>query len=265
MKVLLLGATGNLGSRLIPALLAHNHNVVIYVRSESKLKSLVDSAALSKCAIITGDATDTNTIEEALITHRCDALINSAGMAAPTSWQAPRMQVIVQAVATAAVSASEKLGYPIRCWFLGGMTNSLPPPEYEPIGLLTRENLHSLPAYPEHALTYECLSQQPAGNLEWSLLAPSAMTPANKEIRLLEAPRGNPLVARNHTMPDWTRTFLSAVPYLGMAADIMVNMMRYNTTLEDCADFMAADLAKGAREHVGHRVGIVVSDEKKGQ
>lgn len=122
MKVLLLGATGNLGSRLIPALLAHNHSVVIFVRSESKLKNLVDSAALSRCAIVTGDATDTKAIEEAILTHKCDALVNSAGMAAPTSWQAPKMQVIVNAVATAGVEASKKLGYPIRCWFLGGMT-----------------------------------------------------------------------------------------------------------------------------------------------
>ncbi|KAL8942517.1 MAG: hypothetical protein Q9216_001618 [Gyalolechia sp. 2 TL-2023] len=232
MKVLLLGATGNLGSRLIPALLAHGHNVVIYVRSESKLKNLVDSVALSKCAIVSGDATDTRAIEKAILTHQCDALISSAGMAAPTSWQAPKMQAIVQAVATAAVEASKKL---------------------------------SFPAYPEHTLTYECLSQKPASNLEWSLLAPSLMTPADKEIRLLEAPKGNPLVARNDTMPDWHCTFLSAVPYLGMAVDIMVNMMRYNTTFEDCADFMAADLAKGESEHVGHRVGIIMSSGKKGQ
>lgn len=122
MKVLLLGATGSLGSRLIPALLAHNHSVVSYVRSESKLRNLVDSAALSKCTIVSGDATNAQAIEEALLNNQCNALINSAGLAAPLPWQAPRMQVIVQAAANAAVEASRKLGYPIRCWFLGGMT-----------------------------------------------------------------------------------------------------------------------------------------------
>lgn len=122
MKVLLLGATGNLGSRLIPALLAHNHSVVIFVRSESKLRSLVDSAALAKCTIVTGDATDSQAIEEAILSNRCDALVNSAGLAAALPWEAPKMQGIVQAVATAAVEASKKLGYPIRSWFLGGLT-----------------------------------------------------------------------------------------------------------------------------------------------
>ncbi|KAL8890087.1 MAG: hypothetical protein Q9215_002715 [Flavoplaca cf. flavocitrina] len=245
MKVLLLGATGNLGSRLIPALLAHNHSVVIYVRSESKLKNLIDSAALSKCTIVSGDATNSRAIEEALLNNQCNALINSAGMAAVFPWQAPQMQVIVQAVANAAVEASRKLGYPIRCWFLGGMT--------------------VFPFFTEHTLTYECLSQKPASNLKWSILAPSAMAPANKEIGLLEVPRGNPLVAKNDTVPDWSRTFLSGVPYLGMYADIVVNMLRYNTTLEDCADFMAADLTNEESEHVGHRVGIIVSNQKKGQ
>ncbi|KAL8997692.1 MAG: hypothetical protein Q9169_003099 [Polycauliona sp. 2 TL-2023] len=259
MKVLLLGATGNLGSRLIPALLAHNHSIVIYVRSESKLKNLVDSAALAKCTIVSGDATDTRAIEETILTHQCNALVNSAGMAAPLPWQAPQMQVIVQAVATAAVQASKKLGYPIRCWFLGGMTVLDYP------GTNGTKLSYYFPVFPEHGLTHECLSQKPASNLQWSLLAPSAMTPANKEIRLLETPRGNPLAARNDTMADWRPTFLSGIPFLGMCADIAVNMLRYNTTLEDCADFMAADLTKEQSEHVGHRVGIIVSNEKKAQ
>ncbi|KAL8668973.1 MAG: hypothetical protein Q9168_006418 [Polycauliona sp. 1 TL-2023] len=129
----------------------------------------------------------------------------------------------------------------------------------------TNTDATSFPLFTEHGLTYECLSQKPASNLQWSILAPSQMFPANKEIRLLESPRGNPLVAHNDTPADWRPTFLSSVPYLGTYADIAMNMMRYNATLEDCADFMAADLAKGQSEHACHRVGIIVSDEKKGQ
>lgn len=122
MKVLLLGATGNLGSRIIPALLAHNHSVVAFIRSESKLRQLVHSAVVDKCTIVTGDATNAAAIETALVQNRCDALINSAGQAAVLPWQKPRMQGIINAVATAAVEASKKLAFPIRCWFLGGMT-----------------------------------------------------------------------------------------------------------------------------------------------
>ncbi|KAL8850867.1 MAG: hypothetical protein Q9221_004180 [Calogaya cf. arnoldii] len=257
MKVLLLGATGNLGSRLIPALLAHNHSVVIFVRSESKLRTLVDSSAISKCTIVNGDATNARAIEEAILSNRCNALVNSAGQSAIFPWEAPRMQGIIQAVATATVEASKKLGYPIRCWFLGGLT-VLDFPEKNGTKL-------SFPLFKEHGQTLDCISSKPKDHMIWSLLAPSAMIPASKEITLLDALRGNPLLARNDMPADWSPSFLSGVPYIGMLADIMKNMMRYNTSLEDCADFIASDLTKGESEHEGHKVGIIVSNEKKGQ
>ena len=123
----------------------------------------------------------------------------------------------------------------------------------------------SFPLFKEHGLTLECISSKPLQHMKWSLLAPSAMTPTSKEITFLDAPRGNSLIAKNDTMVDWSPTWLTRVPYLGVYADIVKNMMRYNTTLEDCADFLAADLTKEESEHVGHKVGIIVSDEKKVQ
>jgi len=122
MKVLLLGATGTFGSRCIPALLAHRHQVVVFVRSETKLRDLLPSAILSEITIVTGNATDSSAIEGALVKNRCDAFINSAGLAAIFPWQAPRMQKIINAVATAGVEASKKLNHSIRAWFMGGMS-----------------------------------------------------------------------------------------------------------------------------------------------
>ncbi|KAL8682999.1 MAG: hypothetical protein Q9186_000994 [Xanthomendoza sp. 1 TL-2023] len=249
MKVLLLGATGNLGSRLVPALLAHKHSVVIFVRSESKLKSLVDSAAISRCTVVNGDATNSRAIQDTITHHQCNALVNSAGLAAIFPWQAPTMQGIINAVATAAVEASKKLGYPIRCWFLGG---------------LTVLDFPGRPGTKEHGLTFDCLSSK-SQHLQWSLLAPSAMKPASKEITLLDTPRGNPLAAQNDTMAEFSPSFMTKMPYVGPYADIAKSMTRYNTSLEDCADFMAADLAKGDSEHVGHRVGIIESSQRKTQ
>ncbi|KAL8713122.1 MAG: hypothetical protein Q9220_002643 [cf. Caloplaca sp. 1 TL-2023] len=243
MKVFLLGATGNLGSRLIPALLVHKHTVVCYIRSESKLRQLVDPAAISKCTIVTGDATNATAIASAIVENRCDALINSAGMAAIFPWQDAKMQGIIQAVATATVEASKQLGWPpgtkISDYF---------------------------PFFWEHALTHTHLSGKPSENLQWSLLAPSAMMPAKKEITLLESPQNHPFVAKNDVPPAFSPTFMSGVPFFGPWADIVMNILRYNTTLEDCADFMAADLEKkGNSEHVGHRVGVIVDSKKKVQ
>lgn len=91
------------------------------------------------------------------------------------------------------------------------------------------------------------------------------MLPASKEINLLESPRGNPLVAQNDTMAEFSPSFMTNLPYIGPYADIVKSMTRYNTALEDCADFLAADLAKGESEHVGHRVGIIATVKGKTQ
>lgn len=122
MPVLVLGATGKLGSRLLPALLAHKQRVVVYVRNEQKLGEVIPSTILSQVTVVKGDATDSNSIRDALIEHECDTLINSAGLSAVLPWSEPQMQEIIQAVATGAVDASKALNRPIRAWFLGGMS-----------------------------------------------------------------------------------------------------------------------------------------------
>ena len=122
MKVLLLGATGTVGSRCIPPLLAHKHQVLVFVRSENKLRNLLPDSVTAKITIVRGDATEQKDISKALIENRCDALINAAGLANIFPWQAPRMQNVIHAVASAAVDASLALGHPIRSWFMGGMT-----------------------------------------------------------------------------------------------------------------------------------------------
>ena len=122
MPVLLLGVTGNFGSRLLPALVAHKQKVIVYIRNERKLRELVPSTILDQVIVVKGDATDSTSITKALVQHDCDTLINSAGQIAILPWSAPRMQGIVRAVATGALDASKELNRPIRAWFLGGMS-----------------------------------------------------------------------------------------------------------------------------------------------
>ena len=122
MPVLLLGVTGNVGSRLLPALLAHEQKVIVYVRNERKLREIVPPAIMGQVTVVNGDATDSASIGSALVEHDCDTIINSAGLAAIMPWSAPQMQGIVKAVATGAINASKKLNRPVRAWFLGGMS-----------------------------------------------------------------------------------------------------------------------------------------------
>ena len=122
MRVLVLGSTGNFGSSVVQALLAHNHKVVVLVRSVRKLNDVFPDTIVSKLTVITGDATDSSAVSNALVQNSCDAFVNTAGLAAIFPGQAPKLQGIVDAVAVAAVDASKKLGRPLRCYFMGGMT-----------------------------------------------------------------------------------------------------------------------------------------------
>lgn len=58
--------------------------------------------------------------------------------------------------------------------------------------------------------------------------------------------------------PAWKNT-LKGVPVLGTYLNIFANAAKYGTPLEDCVDFMAADLEKGLdSEFIGKRVGVKV-------
>jgi nucleoside-diphosphate-sugar epimerase len=118
MKVLLLVVTGNVGSRLLPALLAHNHQVVAYVRSPTKIsleaKSKLDS-------IVVGSATDSNAIKHAILSHKCTAVVSAAGVAAMTGFSSPgEFPAIFAAVVQATLETGRERGAPIRCWLMSG-------------------------------------------------------------------------------------------------------------------------------------------------
>ena len=83
------------------------------------------------------------------------------------------------------------------------------------------------------------------------------MVPASKTINLLDAPRGNPLKASVDVPADFRKSYLHSIPYLGPLIGILGNLLRYGTSLEDCADFIAADVAKKDTMFVGHRVSVI--------
>jgi nucleoside-diphosphate-sugar epimerase len=119
MKVLLLGLTGNVGSRLLPSLLAHHHQVVAFVRSPAKISS---EAQFKLDKIVVGSASDSDAIKKAILENECDAVVNAAGVAAVTGFTAQgEFPAIFAAVVKATSEASkERGGKPIRCWLLSG-------------------------------------------------------------------------------------------------------------------------------------------------
>jgi nucleoside-diphosphate-sugar epimerase len=120
MRVLLLGATGNLGSRLVPALLTHGHSVVAYVRSASKLETLLPATVYEQVTIVQGDAKSSQSIQKAVLDNKCDAVVSTAGVAALAPWAKSDLPEIFRAVLDAAREAGRERKHPLRVWFLGG-------------------------------------------------------------------------------------------------------------------------------------------------
>ena len=120
MRVILFGGTGNLGSRAIPALLAHKHTVIVYVRSPSKLQSLVSATLISQVIVVQGDATVVEDVKKAIIDYNCDAIVDVAGNQV-LPWHEFQLPKIAKAVSDAAVAVEQERGKPLRAWFIGGL------------------------------------------------------------------------------------------------------------------------------------------------
>ena len=120
MKVLVIGATGNLGVRLVAALLTHGHTVVVFVRSSNKLESLLPTSVYRQIAVVQGDATDPASVKRAILQASCDAVVNTAGVAALPPWGKSELPAIFQAVLGAVREAGLERKKPLRTWFLGG-------------------------------------------------------------------------------------------------------------------------------------------------
>ena len=121
MKVLLIGATGNLGIRLVAALLTHGHSVVAFVRSSNKLESLLPTSVYRQIAVVQGDATDPVSTKRAILDASCDAVINTAGVAALPPWGKSELPAIFRAVLDGVREAGLDRKEPLRTWFLGGL------------------------------------------------------------------------------------------------------------------------------------------------
>lgn len=114
MKVLLLGATGNLGSRLVPALLTHGHRVIAFVRSSNKLEPLSPTSVYQQITDIEGDATDSASVKKAILDAECDAVVSAAGVAALAPWGKSELPTIFRAVLDAVREAGAERQSPLR-------------------------------------------------------------------------------------------------------------------------------------------------------
>lgn len=250
MKVLLLGATGNVGSRALPALIKHGHTVVAYVRTPSKLAP-EKRAVLA--GVVVGSVTDRSALKNAILTHDCDAVFHAAGVAQMfgRSKTGEYNQIFATVVAAIVEAREERRGPAIRAWLMSGfpiLDSAVP----------TRLIGDYMPMFPEHKENLELIQKQQAENIAWSLFCANQMSPKHKEVRI-PAPddcSATNVIASADSPPEWRNT-LKWVPLIGPYLNIFGLASGYATSLEDPMDFIATDLEKGLQsEFIGKRVGL---------
>ena len=119
---------------------------------------------------------------------------------------------------------------------------------------------HSIPLFMEHAQDLALLQSLPPNTLNWSMLCPSTMTPESSEITIpvQPSPHGR-LLANAGSPPMFQESWMSSwIPFLGQIITFGMNAGRYETTLEQNAEFIASDLESRDESHFcGRAVGVI--------
>ncbi|KAI6913520.1 NAD(P)-binding protein [Hortaea werneckii] len=251
MKVLLLGATGNLGSRLVPALLTHGLSVTCFVRSAGKLRGLLPPTVHDQITIREGDAKQSAAVKKAILESECDAVVSAAGVAAAAPWGKTDLPDIFKAVLQGIQEASVERQKPIRVWFVAGMgvlnypgTDKLIS-SYIPLYVAHRQNLRLIKTSPPNTL------------IDWSMLCPMTMKAKSSDLSSPTKTKQGKLTANATTPPLWHNSRLRLIPLLGKALTVARNATRYETTLEQNVDFIAADLESFESKWSGCTVGVI--------
>jgi hypothetical protein len=118
--------------------------------------------------------------------------------------------------------------------------------------------LSSIPVFPIHKRNYQLIKSHPADHLAWSLFCANYINPKYDTPQFppsADASASN-LVAQADAPPAWGEKYRS-VPLIGNYLNIMAQMQNYYAVLENCVDFIAADLEKGLEsEWIGKRVAV---------
>jgi putative NADH-flavin reductase len=195
MKLLILGATGNMGQRLLAQGLARGHAITAFVRNRAKLQQQLGTAVPPGLTVFEGDVNDATALRAAMTGQ--DVVINCAGYVADGA-------AFIELVDRVVTQAEAALGPGGRLWLFGGAA-ALDVPGTHIMGV----DLPGVPAiYKAHQTNFRRVA---ASRLDWSLMCPGPMVPsshrpgphrsAHLERRLALSPAGlHPLAAAHRDL-----------------------------------------------------------------
>ncbi len=237
MNVVVLGAAGKLGRRLVESCLEANHDVTAAVRNPDQFRHALGSTPGLKLRVFRFDATESTTLDAALAGH--DAAISAAGNVADGARFVDLFDQVVSA-------AERTLSGERRVWMLAGAA-ILDIPHTRRIGL----NLPFVPRlYRPHLANWRRLQRS---TLDWALACPGAMVAGDDP---LEA---DTLTVSVDTLPypvgPWTRI----APPVALSLLMKSRLPRLNVPYRGVADVIANNLSPGGR-FSRRRVGVGWAD-----
>lgn len=89
------------------------------------------------------------------------------------------------------------------------------------------------------------------------MLCPSTMTPESSDINVPTKTLHGKLIANAATPPSWQDSWIKYIPLIGKTLLCAMNARRYETTLEQNAEFIASDLESYESRWSGMTVGVI--------
>lgn len=241
-RVLVIGAGGNLGLRLVARGISHGHHVTAFVRDAARLAERLGALGVAPVPTIEGDAFDSVALTSAIAGN--DAVVSAAGTAADGDIFAELFACIFDA-------ACRTLPAPRRIWMVAGLpAMTIPHAELVAAGLPGVPKMHRM-----HEADWRLVE---GSNADWSLMCPGPMIPARggqirQDLRVS-------VDVVPFDVPRWT----GWMPRFALSLLMRQHLDKVVVSYEDVAELMMANLDDGG-PFSRRRVGVALPRGKRGR
>lgn len=219
--MIVVGAGGNLGLRLVSRGRAHGHQVTAFVRDAARFTEGASRLGLADVATVEGDAFDHDALGRAIAGH--DVVVSAAGTAADGA-------IFAELFARVFGVASRVLPAPRRIWMVAS-TAALTIPH---AGVIAA----GLPGVPRmHRLHEADWRLMEASDADWSLMCPGPMFAAKDGLPGADVRVSVDIVP--FAVPRWA----GWMPRIGLSLMMQRRLPEETLSYEDVAEVMMANLA----------------------
>ncbi|MEX3008551.1 NAD(P)-dependent oxidoreductase [Hoeflea sp. TYP-13] len=233
MKIVLFGATGNCGQRLMRCALDAGHTVTAFVRNPQMLREQCGSDLPVALSVMAGDIADERAVAGAIDGHA--AVINAAGNVADG-------QAFVELVDRIVTQTQAVLGDGGRLWLFGGAA-ALDVPGTKVMGA----DLSMVPPlYQSHKMNFDRVMES---SLDFSMLCPGPM---------VALPDGKARTDLRVSIDEWPFErpwYTFGMPEAALSLALMRHVREMTISYEDAAQFVIDNLEPSNR-YTRRRIGL---------